>query len=87
MKFVEVVDHAIRLGSIAEPIPTAVLLDCLHEVRRSAVVQEEHSLAEAPQWRAPELGRARQALADAVGQPRAHVVDQQIGVKIDRLIA
>ena len=62
-------------------------LDRLHQVGRSSVVQEEDALPESPERRGAELPRPRLALADPVRQPGSHVVHQQVGVEVDRLIA
>ena len=45
-------------------------------------MQEEHPLSEPPQRRGAELARTGLALADAVGQPDAHVVHQQVGEQV-----
>ena len=39
------------------------------------------------QARGTELAGSRLPLTDPIGQPRAHVVDQQVGVKIRGLVA
>jgi hypothetical protein len=62
-------------------------LDRFQQVRGPSVVQEEDALTQAPQRRAAEFPWSGLALADAVGEPDAHVVHQQIGVEICRLTA
>jgi hypothetical protein len=48
------------------------------QVRRSAVVEEEYSLSQAPQWRGPELTRPRFSLTDSVAQADTHVVKKEV---------
>src|SRR5437899_1219511 len=60
--------------------------DGLHQVIRAAIVQEEDSLAEAPERRGPELVAPRNPLDDVVGQPRPHIVDQQVREEVDVLV-
>lgn len=50
---------------------------------RPAVVQEEDPLADAPQRRGAEHVAGRGALGDVVGQPGPHVVDREVGVRVD----
>jgi len=61
--------------------------DRFAQVRRPPVVQEEQPLSQAPQGSGAKLPGTRLSLGDPIGQPRAHVVDQQIGEEIHRLIA
>ena len=61
-------------------------LDCLQKVGRSSVVEEENTLTETPQWRCTELIRSGMALGDVVRQPRAHLMDQQIGEEVDLFV-
>src|SRR6267378_4132318 len=78
---VEVRDYAIRFGTVARMFANGAL-----QVRSPSVVQKEHPLPEAPQWGGAELPRTRLALADSVRQPVTHVVDQQVGEEIHRLV-
>src|SRR2546428_10575924 len=77
---VEVSHHRIRFGAIA-----AVRLDRHREVGGPPVMQEEDALSQSPQRRGAELPRTGLPLRDAVGQPHAHVVQQQVGKEIDLL--
>ena len=61
--------------------------DRLAQVRGAPVVQEEQPLSQSPQGSGAKLPPARLSLGDPVGQPRAHVVDQEVGEEIHRLIA
>jgi len=44
-------------------------------------------LPQPPQRGGPELSGARLSLSDPIGEPRAHVVDQEIGEEIHGFIA
>ena len=57
-------------------------LDRREQIIGAAVMQEEHALSDPPQRRGAELVRAGRTLTDAVGQPRAHVVDEQVGEQV-----
>src|SRR6516162_7518280 len=85
---IEFVHHSVgfRVGeyAVAEAL---MCLDCLQKISRSAIVQKENSLAQAPQRRRPELIWSSLPLDDVVRQPGPHVVHQQIGEKIRRLVA
>src|SRR5439155_15890627 len=74
--------HDLLLFGWAQPVESAdrtvgfacVLPNCYQQVRRSAVVQKEHALSDAPEWRGPEVVGSGAALHDAVGQLGAHVM-------------
>src|SRR5205823_1660672 len=84
----EVLDARVRLrGVAAEEAAAAMRPDRLAQVRGAPVVQEEQPLSQSPQGSGAKLPPARLSLGDPVGQPRAHVVDQQVGEEIHRLIA
>ena len=48
---------------------------------RAAVMEEEDALANAPERSGAEFIRTGRTLGDVIGQTRAHVVDEQIGVQ------
>src|SRR5437879_6169981 len=73
--------HRIRFGAKA-----AVRLDRLREVGSPPVMQEKDAFPQSPQRRGAEYPRAGLSLRDAVGQPHAHVVQQQIGEQVDLLM-
>src|SRR5207245_9328978 len=50
-------------------------------------MQEEEPLPQPPQRGGPELCGARRSLSDAIGEPRAHVVDQEVREEMHGLIA
>ena len=84
---IEQVDGDVRFRRLVHLVlRTAVFVDGVDEIGRAAIVQEEDSLAEPPERRAPELVTARLTLADIVRQPRPHVVEQQIGEQVDPLV-
>ena len=56
-----------------------VLLNRVEQVRGAPVVQQEDALSEPPQRSGAELVAARAALRNVIRQPRAHVVDLDIG--------
>src|SRR5271163_4449230 len=63
-----------------------VIEDGLHEVDRSSVMQEEDALSDAPKRSGSELVGTGATLRDVVGESFAHVVNDQVRVKIRRLI-
>ena len=65
---------------------TAVVADGLHQIGGAAIVEEKDALTEAPEGSGAELVRAGAALGYAVGEAFAHVVDEQVGIKICGLI-
>ena len=78
---VELINDVIGLASFATVFP-----DGVDQIGRSSVMKEEDALAEAPERSGSELVGAGAALRNAVGEAFAHVVDEEIGEKIDRLI-
>src|SRR5258705_1056434 len=74
-------NHPIRLAPMA-PMPP----DPLHQIASPSVMQEEHPLPHAPQRRRPKLIRPRATLCNSVCQSLAHVVYQQVRIKIRLLI-
>jgi len=62
-------------------------LNCRQEVVCAAIVQEEDSLADAPEGRTAKFLRACPALGNAIREACSHVMDQQVGEEIHRLIA
>ena len=59
-----------------------VILDRLHKIGRPPVMQEEQPLAQSPERSRTELIRSRTSLRNPIGQPRPHMVNQQIGEQI-----
>ena len=57
------------------------------QIGGAAVVEEEDALSQSPQRSAPELRGPASPWLIAVRQPGAHVVDEQIGKEVDRLVA
>jgi len=81
-------DDCVRFRCVkGKEIPAAMRLDRLAQVRRSSVMQEEQPLSQTPQRGSAKLPGARLSLRDSVGQPWAHVMDQQVGEEIHRLVA
>src|SRR3954466_13961916 len=64
-----------------------MLADRVFQVVAASVVQKEDALPEAPQRRGAEFPSCGGALRDVVGEPDAHVMQQQVGVEIRRLEA
>src|SRR5262249_4887463 len=62
-----------------------VRLNCGQQVAGASIVQEEQPLPYTPQRSRAELVRSRVALYDVIGQARAHIVHQQVRIKIDLL--
>src|SRR6266404_3763265 len=62
-KGVEVRNHGVCLGAA-----TGMGRDRRQQIARPAVVQEEDSLSDTPQWRGSKLASSRNTLADAVGE-------------------
>src|SRR5882762_1206827 len=76
---VEVLDDLVRFRRvIVEQSPTLMSIDRFQQVGRPSVVQEKNPLSQAPQRRGPELPGSGLPLSDPIGQPRAHVMKQQI---------
>src|SRR5262245_56092157 len=85
---IEVLDHDVCFGSIeGEDASAAMREDRRLQVRRSSIVQEEQPLSQPPQRGGAKLRWSGLSLPDAIGQAWAHVVNQQVGEKIHRLIA
>jgi hypothetical protein len=80
-QLVEVFDDLICLAASA-----SVSFDGVNQVAGASVVKEEDALPEAPKGSCSELVGARAALCNAIREAFAHVVDQEIGEKIRRLI-
>ena len=74
-------------GVILVRAATLMRLDRLEQVRCAAVMEKKKTLAYPPQGSGAELARARLPLRDPIGQTWPHEMDQQIGEKIDGLIA
>src|SRR5258708_32842976 len=67
------------------PAMTGVFFDRNQQVRRSAIVQKEHALPNAPKRCGSECIGARTALDNAISQFRSHVMQQQI--RVERSVA
>src|SRR5690242_9608718 len=74
-------DHCICLGSVLS-IRTSMIVDGGEKIPGPAVVEEEDSLAEAPQGSGAEFVGACGALHDPVRQFVSHVMQKQIRVEI-----
>lgn len=74
---VEVVDDGVRFRALA-----GVLLDGVEQIAGTAIVQEENTLAEAPERRRAELIGAGCALRNTIRKIRTHVMDEQVGKEI-----
>src|SRR4051794_26730185 len=59
----------------------------LHQIRGAAIVQEEEPLAESPQRRCAKFISTCGTLADLIRELRTHLVDSEIRVGMDRLVA
>ena len=57
-------------------------LNSLQQIRGSSIVQEEQTLAKAPEWRRAELVRPSRPLVDPIRQLRTHVMDREIGIRV-----
>jgi hypothetical protein len=75
------VDDLIGFAAVA-----LVGLDGLDQVGRASIMQKEDALSDAPQRSRSEFVWASAALRNPIGQAFAHVVNEQIGKKIYRLI-
>jgi hypothetical protein len=74
-------DDPARLAALA-----FVISDRLYQVGRPSVMEEEDPLSDTPERSGSELVRAGTALRDAVSESFAHVVYENVRVKIRRLI-
>ena len=63
-----------------------MISDGFHQVGRPSVMEEEDALADTPEGSGAELVWSGGALSDAVSEVLAHVMDEQVGVKIGGLI-
>lgn len=77
----ELIDDPVGLA-----VAASVGFDCFDQVARSTIVQEEDTLPDAPQRRRSKFIGTRATLRDAISKISAHVVDEEIGPEIDRLI-
>jgi hypothetical protein len=55
-----------------------MFLNCVQQVRRSPIVQEEESLPHSPQRSGPELVGTGYALRNTIGQIFSHMVQGEI---------
>src|SRR5207249_8102121 len=77
----------VRFGRPELQVPWAlVFLDRFQQVAGASIVKEEDALPQAPQRRGPELVALCLSLEDLVGQPRPHVVEQEIREEVDGLV-
>src|SRR5258708_1449125 len=74
-------DDLICLAAMA-----AVISDGFHQIGRASIMEEEDALPDAPKRSGSELVGAGGTLRDAVGEAFAHVVDDEVRVKIRGLI-
>jgi len=77
VEVLEVVDYGVGFGALA-----GVLVNGVDEIGGAAIVEEEDALAESPEGRGAEFVGCGGALGDAVGEIRAHVMDEQIGEEV-----
>jgi hypothetical protein len=61
-------------------------LNSLNQIAGSSIVEEKDPLPDTPERSRSKLIRPRSALSDAVCQPRAHVMDQEIREEIRSLV-
>ena len=78
---IETLDDLICLATVAP-----VGLDSLHQVGCPSVMEEEDALSDTPERSGPELIGACATLRDAVRKAFAHVVDEEVGEEIRRLV-
>ena len=78
---IETVDDLVRLAARA-----FMELDSLHQVARASVVEEKDALPNTPERSSSELIGACATLGDAVRETTAHVVDEDVGVEVHRLV-
>src|SRR5882724_4378550 len=78
---IETFDDFICLAAAA-----LVISDGFHQVGRPSVMEEKDALADAPEGSCAEFVGAGATLRDAVGEAFAHVMDEEVGVKIGGLI-
>jgi hypothetical protein len=85
---IEVPDDCVRFRGVAgKETPALVCANRLPQIRGSSVMQEEKPLSQSPQRGGAKFPGARLSLRDSIGQPWAHVMDQQVGEEIHRLVA
>jgi hypothetical protein len=85
---IEVPDDCVRFRGIAgKETPALVRANRLPQIRGSSVMQEEKPMSQSPQRGGAKFPGARLSLRDSIGQPWAHVMDQQVGEEIHRLVA
>src|SRR5882724_2584397 len=80
-QLMEMFDDSVCFAALA-----AVFADGLEQVAGASIVEEEDALPQAPEGSGAELVGARATLGDAVSEAFAHVVDEQVRVKIGGLI-
>ena len=85
---IEVPDDCVRFRGVAgKETPALVRANRLPKIRGSSVMQEEKPMSQSPQRGGAKFPGARLSLRDSIGQPWAHVMDQQVGEEVHRLIA
>src|SRR5579864_7485535 len=62
-----------------------MVLDGNHQITRTAVMQEEQSLTQAPERRGAKFVRTRSPLDNVISHSRAHVMHQQIRKEVNGL--
>ena len=77
----EALDYSIGLAP-----GTLVVFDSLHQIGRASVVEEEDALPDTPERGASELIGACATLRDAVGKTFSHVVNEEVGKEVRRLV-
>src|SRR5262249_26154972 len=76
---------SVRLTGTFTP-QRSMCLDGLQKIACPPVMQKENALPDSPKRFGAEHIALRQTLGNVTGQPDAHVVDQQIGIKISLLV-
>jgi len=80
-QLIEVFDDLIGLAALA-----FVSADGFDQIGCASIMKEEDALPRAPERSGAELVGAGAALRDAVGEALAHVVDDEIGPEVRRLV-
>lgn len=80
-QLIELVDDLVGLAAAAFVSP-----DGFNQVGSATVVEKEVALADAPERCSPELVWASAALRNAIGEAFTHVVNEQVGPEVRRLV-
>lgn len=80
-QLIELVNDLIGLAARA-----FVIADGFNQVRRAPIVKEEDPLPYAPKRSGSEFVRASATLRNAISQTFTHVVDEEVGPEVYRLV-